>query len=167
LKRHADPLGYGRAPSRFSDPADRFAVVYFGATVMVCFLETVIRDRPDGRLAALPIELAELEAWRCAVAAPTRDLRLIDLQGAGALKLGMPSDAIRARDQALGRAWSAALWEHEAAPDGLLYPSRLNGETNLALFDRAMPAMEIVEAQPLLARPELPEIIETLDLAIV
>ena len=166
-QRYPDPLGYGRGPSRFSDPYGRFAVVYFGATAKVCFIETVIRDRPDGRLTALPIEFAELEDWRCAILAPARDLRLVDLRDEGALRIGVPSDAIRARDQTLGRIWSAALWEHEAAPDGLLYPSRLNSETSLALYDRAMPAMALVEARPLLERPEMPEIIESLELAIV
>lgn len=128
---------------------------------MVCFLETVIRDRANGRLAALPIEQAEIEDWRCAVAAPDRELRLVDLRGEGTIRIGMPSDAVRASDQTLGRIWSAALWGHEAAPDGLLYSSRLNGETtshDLTLYDRAMPAIE---------RPEMPGIVEALGLAIV
>jgi hypothetical protein len=134
---------------------------------MVCFLETVLRDRADSRLAAIPIEQAELADWHCVLAAPTRPLRLVDLQGEGALQIGMPTDAVRARDQTLGRIWSAAIWGHEAAPDGLLYPSRLNGDSNLALFDRAMPAMSVVEAHPLLERRELPGIIDALGLAIV
>jgi hypothetical protein len=134
---------------------------------MACFLETVIRDKADGRLAALPIELAELDDWRYAIAAPTRVLRLVDLQGEGAIRIGMPSDALRARDQTLGRIWSAAIWEHDAEPDGLLYPSRLNGETNMVLYDRAMPAIRKTDEGRLLELPEMPGIIDALDLAIV
>lgn len=167
-RQFSDPLGFGRGPSRFSDPGDRFSVAYFGESVMVCFLETVIRDRPDGRIGALPIELAELEDWNCAVAAPTRALRLVDLRAEGALRIGIPSDAVRASDHRLGQAWSGALWAHDAAPDGLLFPSRLNGESNLALYDRAMPAMQcIAPVASLMKRPEMPAIIETLELALI
>lgn len=167
-RRFADPLGYGSGPSRFSDPEGRFAVAYFGESVKVCFLETVIRDRSDGRLGALPIEMAELEDWQCAAAAPTRALRIVDLRDEGALRIGMPSDAIRARDQRLGRAWSAALWAHDSKPDGLVFPSRLNTQSNLALFNRAMSAMRLTApARPLLDRPEMSEIVRTLELAIV
>jgi hypothetical protein len=63
--------------------------------------------------------------------------------------------------------WSAAIREHEAEPHGLLYPSRLNGETNLVLYDRAMAAMSLVEVGPLLDWPEVPGIIDALELATV
>lgn len=56
-----DPLGYGKTPSRFSDPrrrdaAKRFGVLYLGDTLKVCFLEAVLRDRRDGLIGDLPIE---------------------------------------------------------------------------------------------------------------
>ncbi|MGN7884192.1 RES domain-containing protein [Ensifer sp. 22460] len=55
-----DPLGYGKTPSRFSDPrrrdpARRFGVVYLGDTLKVCFLEAVLRDRRDGLVGDIPI----------------------------------------------------------------------------------------------------------------
>ncbi|WP_292445329.1 RES domain-containing protein [Mesorhizobium sp.] len=54
------PLGYGKSPSRFSDPrprvdVNRFGVLYLGDSLKVCFLETVLRDRREG-----------LTSWRAA-----------------------------------------------------------------------------------------------------
>ena len=48
--RYPDPLGYGMGPSRFSDPRrrpdhGRFGVLYLGASLKVCFVEAVLRDR--------------------------------------------------------------------------------------------------------------------------
>ncbi|MER9349764.1 RES domain-containing protein [Mesorhizobium sp. M0227] len=58
---YPDPLGYGKSPSRFSDPrrrvdANRFGVLYLGDSLKVCFLETVLRDRREGILDDLPVE---------------------------------------------------------------------------------------------------------------
>ncbi|RVH34186.1 RES domain-containing protein [Sinorhizobium meliloti] len=66
-----DPLGYGKTPSRFSDPrrrdpAGRFGVVYLGDTLKVCFLEAVLRDRRDGLMGDLPIDEKEIYARRYA-----------------------------------------------------------------------------------------------------
>lgn len=46
--------------------------------------------------------------------------------------------------QSLGRAWSLAFHEHRSVPDGIIYPSRLNGHTNLAIFDRAISKLSAV-----------------------
>ena len=57
----SDPLGYGKTPSRFSDPRvalpeeERFGVFYLGASIRVCFLETILRDRRTARTGYLPI----------------------------------------------------------------------------------------------------------------
>src|ERR1700738_2075176 len=42
LSRYTDPLGFGKTPSRFSDPRrrierNRFAVLYLGESLKVCF----------------------------------------------------------------------------------------------------------------------------------
>ena len=51
--RYTDPLGFGKTPSRFSDPRrrierNRFGVLYLGETLKVCFLEAVLRDPGEG-----------------------------------------------------------------------------------------------------------------------
>ena len=55
LSTYPDPLGYGKTPSRFSDPrrrvsANRFGVLYLGESLKVCFVETVLRDQRDGAI---------------------------------------------------------------------------------------------------------------------
>ncbi|MGE0005193.1 MAG: RES domain-containing protein [Parvibaculaceae bacterium] len=61
-RQHSDPLGYGYGPSRFSDPQvmldppARYAVVYLGSTIKVCFAETILRDQGDGRSYPLPVD---------------------------------------------------------------------------------------------------------------
>lgn len=136
-----DPLGFGKAPSRFSPPADgteRYGVVYLGSSVSVALAETLVRDRGDGRIGDLPIELAEFEAWACVEIHVGSPLRLVDLRGDGPLRMGIPSDVAHAADWRLGQVWSAALHAHDLQPDGLIYLSRFTGEPNLAVFERAL-----------------------------
>jgi hypothetical protein len=65
LSQYPDALGYGKTPSRFSDPrrrvdGNRFGILYLGESLKVCFLEAVLRDQRDGLIGDLPIEEAEL-----------------------------------------------------------------------------------------------------------
>jgi hypothetical protein len=172
--RFPDPLGYGFGPSRFSDPETsfvppaRFGVVYLGSSVKVCFLEAILRDRGVGRIRAFPIEWTELETWTCADLEIGASLTLIDLRGDGLVRMGIPTDAARASPQDLGRAWSRAFWSHEAKPDGIIYDSRLNGETNIAVYDRALAKIRAIATPRLVdCRAELAAIINDFDLAIV
>lgn len=174
LRRYPDPLGFGHAPSRFSDPragipdAERFGVVYLGSTLKVCFLEVILRDRGNGRLGDWPIELAELELWTCASINVDKPLRLVDLRGDALIRMGVPTDAIRGSSHALGQAWSAAFWTHDMRPDGLIYSSRLNEEVNIAVYDRAL-AKLTVRARPRLldCRAELAACLNDLSVALV
>jgi hypothetical protein len=54
------------------------------------------------------------------------------------LWMRVPTDAARAASHELGQQWSRALWLHDEKPDGIIYDSRLNGETNIVAFDRAI-----------------------------
>jgi hypothetical protein len=100
--KYPDPLGYGFASSRFSDPEthlsppDLFEVVYLGSTLKVCFAETILRDRGDGRLDDFPIEWSELEEWTCGQLRVKVPLNLVDLRGDGLIRMGIPSDVSRA-----------------------------------------------------------------------
>jgi hypothetical protein len=174
LNRYPNPLGYGLGPSRFSDPETRlapparFAVVYFGSSVKVCFLEAILRDRGVGRIRSFPLEWAELENWTCAELRVEGTLRLADLRGDHLVRMGVPTDVARARSQQLGRLWSRAFWSHDTKPDGIIYDSRLNGETNIALYDRALANLSVIATPKLIeCRLELARIIIELDLAIV
>jgi RES domain len=170
--RHASPLGFGKTPSRFSDPRrrkpeNRFGVLYLGETLKVCFLEAVLRDKRNGVVGDYPLDETELRARRLAVVEVATPLAMVDLRGDGGIRMGVPSDVSRASGQRLARAWSAAFHEHAAQPDGIVYSSRLNGQTNLAVYDRAIPKLRVAGTTPLIDAPELPEVLDELLVALV
>ncbi len=61
----------------------------------------------------------------------------------------------------------AAFHEHRSVPDGIIYPSRLNGHTNLAIFDRAISKLSAVRVVPLIGAPGLATIINDLRVSLV
>ncbi len=171
---HQDPLGVGQSPSRFSDPrinlppAARFAVLYLGSTLKVCFLEAVLRDRRNGKVGDIPIPYAELQSWTCADIAATEPLTLVDLRGDGLVRMGVPTDAVRASRHHWGQLWALGFWAHGSAPDGIIYPSRLNEKVAIAVFDRAFPKLAATSVRPLLdCRAAMADIIRTFKLAIL
>jgi hypothetical protein len=162
---YPDPLGCGKSPSRFSDPrrrvaANRFGVLYLGDSLKVCFLEVVLRDRREGLVGDLPIDEAELTQRRYAEIAATADLRLVDLRDDNAVRMGVPTDVVRAQRQNLARRWSVAFHEHPAQPDGIIYPSRLNGATNLAVYDRSIAKLQPKRVVTLLGAPGLAQVLD-------
>ena len=172
LRRYPDPLGFGKTPSRFSDPrrripANRFGVLYLGDTVKVCFLEAVLRDQRDGAVGDLPMEESELHARHYAEIEVTVPLKMVDLREDGAIVMGVPTDVAKASSQTLARAWSVAFHEHGEQPDGIIYPSRLNGHTNLAVFDRAILKLRAIRKMNLVAAPGLATVLNDLKVSIV
>ncbi|WP_353646526.1 RES family NAD+ phosphorylase [Mesorhizobium sp. WSM2239] len=162
---YPDPLGYGKSPSRFSDPrrrtaANRFGVLYLGDSLKVCFLETVLRDRREGLVHDLPIDEVELTERRYAEIATTEVLRVVDLRGDNAVRMGVPTDVVRAQRQNLARRWSVALYDHPSQLDGIIYPSRLNGATNLAIYDRSIRKLQAKRIVTLLGAPGLAQVLE-------
>ena len=172
LARHPDPLGIGKTPSRFSDPRalpdeDRFGVLYAGSTLKVCFLEAILRDARNGQIGDYPLEEIELLRRQVAIIAPTRALRVIDLRGDGPVRMGIPSDVARGSDHSLGRRWSAAFHDHPAGVDGIIYSSRLNGEDNVAVYDRSVGALTCTGVTSLLRAPGFARVLNELKVAIV
>lgn len=166
--RFPDPLGCGPGRSRFSDPTgSAFGLVYLGSSAKVAFVETVLRDRADGRGADCVVALAEIESRTLASVRVTEPLKLVDLTGDGPLRMGVPSDVVGASDHSLAQVWSAAFHVHEDQPDGVFYPSRLNEERCIALYDRAVGKLEATAAPRLLdCRAELASILDDLEVAI-
>ncbi len=142
-KRHAaTPLGAGPGASRFSSPTDAYRLIYAAQTLDTAIAETIIRDRfvranPSQRL----IEISEIADRAIAELSTVRPLRLVDLCGAGALRLGVPTDAIGARSHAAGQAFAKALFVQHPGIDGILYRSRLTSKPCMAVFDRATDAL--------------------------
>jgi len=167
LGRHPDPLGYAKTLSRFSDPrrrapANRFGVIYLGSTLKACFVEAVLRDEGDDRTGDLLLDERDLAVHRYAEVEVAIPLSLLDLRGDGPLRMGVPSDVARGSKQSLARKWSVAFHDHPAQPDGIIYPSRLNGETNLAIYDRAIGKLSARPGGPLSGEPGLARVLREL-----
>ena len=157
LTRHPDSLGWGPGLNRFSDPTGpAFGVVYLGSSAKAAFVETLLRDRADGRGDDCVLELAEIEARTLVAIEVTAPLQLVDLTGDQGLRMGVPSDVVGSSDQGLAQAWSLAFHGHPEQPDGVYYPSRLNEERCIALYDRALRKLKVSEAPRLIdCAPEL------------
>lgn len=172
LGTYPDPLGFGKTPSRFSDPrrrkfANRFGVFYLGDTVKVCFLEAVLRDQRDGVLGDLPIAESEFYDRNFAEIEVITPLIMVDLRDDGPIKMGVPTDVAKGSKQSLARKWAVAFNKHDSQVDGIIYPSRLNGHTNLAVFDRAMEKLKAVRTTKLIRAPDLADVLNDLNVAIV
>ena len=172
LSRYTDPLGFGKTPSRFSDPRrrierNRFAVLYLGESLKLCFLEAVLRDQRNGAVGDFLLSEHELRARRYAEIGIARELTLVDLRGDAAIRMGVPSDVVHGSQQSLSRWWSVAFHEHPQKPDGIIYPSRLNAETSLAIYDRAIAKLAVTRVTPLIAARGLANILTDLRVALV
>jgi hypothetical protein len=172
LGAYPNPLGYGKTPSRFSDPRRivarrRYGVVYLGESLKVCFLEAVLRDQRDGVVGFLPIGENELERRCYATIETTSALRVVNLRGERALRMGVPTDVSRSSSHALGRKWSLAFYQHPSEPDGIVYPSRLNGQTDLAVYDRAVNKLRRTRVVDLVDAPGLAAVLDDLMIDVV
>lgn len=170
--KYANSLGFGKNDSRFSDPrrleeARRFGVVYTAGTPKQAFVETIIRDKRDGVSGDLLISEASVRMYVCAEIQIAETLRCVDLRKDAAIVSGVPSDVHGASDQSLARLWSLAFYEHPDKPDGVIYPSRLNGEPNLVVYDRALHLLRVGSRIPLIEAPELPAILDAYSIALV
>lgn len=133
-----------------------------------CFVETILRDRADGRNGDCFIEESEIEKRSIATISPTVPLTLVDLTGDGPIKMGVPSDVAGACDQSMAQHWSIAFHGHSSQPDGVLYPSRLNEERCIALYARAAGKLTVTATARLLdCRSELAAILNDLEIALV
>ncbi len=170
-KRHPDPLGFGLSPSRFSDPrknrATRFGVYYVGASFETAFLETIVRDRRNGRPDVLVLSSRDLVDFVHVPVIVQASLTLVDLRGGGCIAMGIPTDAIGATSHRIARRTSLALYRHPDGVDGICYPSRLNGADNLAIYDRAVTKLRAGPRRVLRECPELAPVLGFYRLALI
>lgn len=167
-----DPLGFGKSPTRFSDPRrrkpdNRFGVIYLGQSLKVCFIETILRDRRNGKISDFPIAETELAARSFVRVRVSSPLSLVDLRGDAPIRMGIPSDVAGASRQTLARQWSLAFHEHPDQPDGIIYPSRLNEGTNVAVYSRAAGKLSATSVRSLMTTAGLADVLNTLRVALV
>ena len=100
---HTTPVQAAPTPSRFSDPRERYAVLYASEAVRCAFWETLGRNRLAHRRRR---ELPRTEAETRLVVSirSTGPLGLIDLRGDGPVRIGAPSAVVHDGNHAAGRA---------------------------------------------------------------
>lgn len=130
------PLGMGHSRTRFSSPADAFKVLYLAQDSRTAIAERIVRDRFQGR-AKRELLARELERYAVVAVGNADPLVLLDLRREGANLLGVPTDAVRARAQAAGRALSQQLYDRTSL-DGIVYMSRITNRECVAVYDRAV-----------------------------
>jgi hypothetical protein len=132
------------------------SVMYASLSFETCIVETLVRDRFTQRLKRelpLAVVLARVSTQ------PDRELNLLDLRDTGCVDIGAPTDAVRARHFAAGQALGKAVYEVHKDVDGFIYASRLNGDDCIAVFDRAVMKLRVVEASELKDAEEFPAVL--------
>ena len=159
------PKGVGPSDSRFAGRADPYSVLYAAPDFATAFVEVVIRDRFAKRVGDRSVHLAELRNLSFTVIrSGSAVLRWLDLRDDGCLRLGAPTDAVRARHNAAGRALARSIHARHPDIDGILFPGRLTGFNVYAVFDRALGRVEADTAAPLATHPDLPDALRRYDI---
>ena len=163
-------LGVGKSDSRFTLIGGNFAAMYAGQTLMSALCETVIRDRfeavpPSQRV----LGMSEFERRAVCLISSRTDMQLLVLNGAGAIALGLNTDALGSKDRSHGRAFSDALYLHTGLTgiDGILYRSRLTLSPCVAIYDRAISSkLNSVMVGPLMNISNLNGTLEKLEISL-
>jgi hypothetical protein len=164
-KHRATPAGAGFGSSRFSSPTNSFRVLYAADNFPTAFAEAVVRDRFEGKLRRY-LYRPHLEQVCLTVISSSRELKLLDLRGAGAYELGVDTDASRARDHTVGQAFSQAAHDALADIDAILFDSRLTTGACVAIYDRAFSALSAPVPIGLMQAALLPAEITRLGIAL-
>lgn len=129
------PLGAVPAPSRFSDPAGNFAVLYGAETVSCCLWEAIVRNSLTRRLPRV-LPQSVITSRRVVSFQSQQDLNLVDLRVDGPIRIGAPPDVVHDSNHHEGRSLSEDVHAHTQA-DGFLYHSRFTRDLCCAIFARA------------------------------
>jgi hypothetical protein len=143
-----DPVffGPGRAASgrplplvfRFDSPSGAFGVLYVAMELSGAVAETILRNPERQMFPQSQLTSRSATELRCA-----RDLRMVQLHGAGLQQVGTDNSVSTGPYQSSGL-WADALWHHPEAPDGIEYRSRHDPDRLCwALFER--PALSFVK----------------------
>lgn len=156
----ASPLGTSRGDSRFCTCNAGYTVLYSSPDFATVFIETVMRDRfTRGRKREVDLKEITERVWVHIGPKPGEVLTLLDLRGDGCARIGAPTDVVRARNHAAGRAFAKAIYAEHTEIDGLLYPSRLTGQDVYGVFDRGIEKLRPTEKGMLADHPELPDLL--------
>lgn len=150
------PFGSSACGFRYEGPFSRFdhhrtgqhrGIHYSALSLSACVVE-VFGDTG----------LVEPQGFQLALLSTHRTLALLDLRGSGAMRAGSVAALAATADRELSQQWSRFFYDSVRADgqplDGLLYSNAHNGETALALYERAEGALSCEHDLPL-AAPQL------------
>jgi RES domain len=159
LVRMYDPKAFDArtAKFRFKGPYRRFdhqqeindepaesvdrGILYAGDSLSGCLVE-IFGDT----------KMVEVGSWEVAVIKPTRNLTLLDLRGAGAMKSGTVAAVCKDSNHQVSQQWSRHFYEHSyvyGAIDGLLFENAHNEEKAYALYERCQSDLSVVRSNTL------------------
>jgi hypothetical protein len=125
--------GSGNPPrSRFDAPGGEYGVCYFGASLGVAIIETLVRGRRNP-----VVPRAELEARSASSLAPAEPLRVLQLEGEGLPAFGLSAHQVTGPDYGDCRDLALRVWQDHPDLAGIQYRSRWENSLCWALFDRA------------------------------
>lgn len=157
------PLAAVPAPSRFSDPRARYAVLYGAETVRCAFWETLGRNR-FARRRRRELPRAEVESALIVSIASEVPLSLLDLRGDGPVRIGAPSAVAHDGNHAAGRALSGAIHDGVLEADGFLFASRFTGDRCVAVFGRALGRLRATGTVDLVRHADFLEALDDYDI---
>jgi hypothetical protein len=161
----ATPLGMGFGHTRFSSPDQAFRLVYIARDLATAIAETIVRDRFEGATERA-LDYSEIEEWAVAEVTAPSPLLVLDLRTTGLLRLGVSTDAARAKAHREGQQLSKAVYGAFAV-DALLYSSRLTSAECLAVYDRAVDVKLVSSpAVNLVRHPDLVPALKSVGVAI-
>lgn len=124
---------------RFNAPDCSYGVLYVACNAWGAVAESLLRNVGETSVSESFVTSKAYARLRL-----TRDLRAVQLRGPGQHTLGVTSAVSSVFPYDVPQAWSKALYDHLDQPDAIVYRSRHNDdELCLAIFDRAMDALEI------------------------
>lgn len=137
------PAAGSPARGRFDALAGQFGICYFGMSLPVAVLETLVRGSRD-RL----IDRADLEARTASLFTTREPLRLLQFEGAGLVRLGIGAEQAHAADYGDTQRLALDLYERYPKIHGVQYRSRWDNSLScVALFDRAATTLSNPAAQ--------------------
>ncbi|WP_170153301.1 RES family NAD+ phosphorylase, partial [Roseiarcus fermentans] len=93
-------MGYGQ--TRFGSPDLSFKLAYIARNLMTGIAETIVRDRFEDQTERR-LHVSEVLDWSVSTIVVREPLILVDLRTTGLLRLGVTTDASRAKAQEAGR----------------------------------------------------------------
>ena len=165
-KHRHHPLGAGPTPSRFSDPAGAYAVLYASEAVRCSFWEALARNR-FARRNRREMPRADVAARLVVALCSTDNLALVDLRGDGPIRIAAPAAVTHDSNHVAGRALSAATYVSVPEADGFLFHSRFTGHVCVAVFDRAVGKLKSLSVSRLIEHADFLDALDDYEITLI